>query len=62
SIIGTISPATAALDKTTEQNIMDTILSLKDKLTILMITHNKHLIKFCDKTYLLNEGKIIHEL
>ena len=50
--------ATSALDDDTESEIIETINSLSDKLTIIMIAHRKSSLKFCDKIYELKKGQI----
>ncbi len=52
--------ATSALDTFTENEILEDINSLPDK-TIIMISHRMNTLKFCDKIYLLDNGKIIDE-
>lgn len=52
--------ATSALDTFTENEILREINNLKDK-TIFSISHRMNTLKFCDKIYHLEEGKIIDE-
>lgn len=48
--------ATSALDEYNENLILNQIISLKGKITIIMITHKKILLKKCDKIFELNES------
>ena len=52
--------ATSALDTFTENEILKDINSLPNK-TILMISHRMNTLKYCDKIYLVDNGKIIDE-
>ncbi len=52
--------ATSALDTFTENEILQDINSLPNK-TIIMISHRMNTLKFCDKIYLLDSGKIVDE-
>lgn len=49
--------ATSALDTFTENEILKDINSLKSK-TIIMISHRMNTLKYCDKIYLIDKGKI----
>ena len=50
--------ATSSLDVNTENFILDQIKSLKRKKTIIIITHSKNTLKYCDKIYEIKAGKI----
>ncbi len=52
--------ATSALDTFTENEILQDINSLPNK-TILMISHRMSTLKYCDKIYHLEDGRIINE-
>lgn len=52
--------ATSALDTFTENEILKDINSLKNK-TIIMISHRMNTLKYCEKIYLIDEGKVIDE-
>ena len=56
-----LDEATGALDKTTEQEIIDTLYRIaKEKhLTVLMITHRVASVKLYDALYELKEGSVI---
>ena len=53
---------TSSLDKITEDTIFSSILKLKGKKTIILISHNLNLIKKCDKIYKLEDGKLKMQL
>ncbi len=50
--------ATNALDKITENKIINYIKRLKDTKTIIIITHRTSTLKICDYIYLIKEGSI----
>lgn len=50
--------ATAALDGITEYEITETLSTLTKKLTIILIAHRLNTVKYCDRIYLLDKGKI----
>lgn len=50
--------ATSALDNETEEAIMESIESLKDKKTMVIIAHRLSTLRNCDKVYKVEEGKI----
>lgn len=52
--------ATSALDTFTENEILQDINSLPNK-TMLMISHRMSTLKYCDKIYHLEDGRIINE-
>jgi ATP-binding cassette, subfamily B, bacterial PglK len=46
-----LDEATNALDSNTEKLIIENILNLKKSKTIIIISHNSDILKFCDHTY-----------
>jgi ATP-binding cassette, subfamily B, bacterial PglK len=52
-----LDEATNALDKVAEKSVIESIKSLKNR-TIIMISHDYENLKFCDKLYKLNNGKV----
>ena len=48
----------SALDEKTQDNIFNNLKFLKGKKTIIVITHNKHTLTYCDKVYEFNEKKL----
>lgn len=53
--------ATSSLDEVTEKEVTDEIKSLKGNLTMLIITHRLNTLKYCDRIYRIDDGKIIEE-
>ena len=49
---------TSALDKDTALKIFENLLSLKKNKTIIFITHDNSLLKFCNKVYKIQDKKI----
>ena len=50
--------ATVSLDFETEKNIFETILNLKNKKTIIVVTHKTELLSDANKIIKLENGKI----
>ena len=50
--------ATSSLDIETESMILDQLRILKKNKTIILITHNPNTLKYCDKIFKINDGKI----
>ncbi|MBQ4188345.1 MAG: ABC transporter ATP-binding protein [Firmicutes bacterium] len=50
--------ATSSLDLKTEAELMESINALKDKKTMIIITHRLSTIRHCDMVYQVSEGKI----
>ena len=53
-----IDEATSALDKKTENDFLNQIKKLKNKKTIVFISHDINCLRDCDKLYELTEGQI----
>ena len=53
-----LDEATSALDNITEKFLMDELMNLKNKITIIMIAHRLSSIKSCDEIFLLDHGEI----
>ncbi len=53
-----LDEATNALDKKAEKAIIQLIRSLKNK-TIIMISHDYENLKFCDKLFKVDDGKVL---
>ena len=49
--------ATSSLDKNTEKDIFENLLNLKKTKTILLVTHNDRILKYCDKVISLDSNK-----
>ncbi len=56
-----LDEATSALDKRTEDNIFDTLKKISLKKSILIITHNRNLLNYCNKIYCLKDGNLKQE-
>tara|TARA_A100001388_G_scaffold237608_1_gene192024 strand:- start:784 stop:2463 length:1680 start_codon:yes stop_codon:yes gene_type:complete len=55
-----LDEVTSSLDNKTATEIMNQIYSMRGEVSILFVTHNSNNLK-ADKTYLLNEGKLIRK-
>jgi ABC-type bacteriocin/lantibiotic exporter with double-glycine peptidase domain len=53
-----LDEATSSLDNLTEKKIMDSILFLKGKKTLIVVTHRLSTVNKCDKIFFINKGKI----
>ena len=51
--------ATSSLDLENENLILDQIKDMKGKITIIVISHQKNTLKYCDKVYEIKKNKII---
>ena len=51
--------ATSALDNQTENEIVEEIRKLKGKKAIIMIAHRLSTLRYCDRIYKLEKGKVI---
>ena len=49
---------TSNLDENTEEKILTNLIKLKGEKTIIFVTHNKSLLKICDKIYKMENQKI----
>lgn len=50
---------TSALDSKTEQNLLSSIYNLKELKTIIIISHSKAILKFCDEVYEVSNKSVI---
>ena len=53
-----LDEATSALDSKTQRNIIRAIKCLRYPITVIMITHRKSTLNYCDKTYHLEGQKL----
>jgi len=53
--------ATSALDNETEREIVDEIKNLKGDVTTIVIAHRYTTLKYCDRIYRLENGKIVQQ-
>lgn len=51
--------ATSALDAGTQERVMQSILKLKKNAAIVLITHSRATLDFCDKICLISDGHLI---
>ena len=54
-----LDEATSSLDTITEKDIIKSINSLKNKITIIIVTHRLNTVKDCEKILFLKNGKLI---
>ena len=54
-----LDEATVALDKKIQSEIMELILKLKTKKTIIIISHDPEILKYCDKVFSIETNKVI---
>lgn len=54
-----LDEATVALDKKIENEIMELILTLKDKKTFIIVSHDENILKNCNKVYSIETNSII---
>lgn len=54
-----LDEATSALDEDTEKYVMKAVEGLKREMTILIITHRLSTLAFCDKTYKVDQKKLV---
>lgn len=50
--------ATSALDKRTEEKILKRIIENREKKTIILISHSKSFLKYCDKVIEIENGRL----
>jgi ATP-binding cassette subfamily B protein len=56
-----LDEATAAMDRQSEQFVLQLLQHLKNEMGIIFITHRLHVLKsFCDRIYILEIGTIIN--
>ena len=53
-----LDEATNSLDKDTENQILDVIGNLKKEKTVILISHDKNSLRYCDRIISLNNGYI----
>ncbi|MGF1632735.1 MAG: ABC transporter ATP-binding protein [Phycisphaerae bacterium] len=52
---------TSALDATTEEQINRTLLSLKGKRTVIVVSHRLSTVLDCDRIFVMHEGQLVEE-
>ncbi len=53
-----LDEATSALDNVTEQGVMESIQSLHQSVTIIIVAHRLSTVKRCDQIYIIHDGKV----
>jgi ATP-binding cassette, subfamily B, bacterial PglK len=53
--------ATSALDTETEREIMESILRLKGRKTMIVIAHRRTTVQYCDRIYQIHDGRLVQE-
>jgi len=53
-----LDEATNALDKESEAEILKLVLNLKNKITIIIVSHNKSVLDFCEKIYEIKNAQL----
>ena len=53
-----LDESTSNLDESNEREILNTLMSLKNKITIIFISHKLKSLEFCDKIYELKNKKL----
>ena len=56
-----LDEATASLDKKVENEILDLILKLKNKKTILIVSHDPNVLKHCDKVFSIENNSFTNQ-
>lgn len=56
-----LDEATSALDNITEKGIIESLLSLPEEITIVMIAHRLSTVQYADKIFLLEKGELLSE-
>ena len=56
-----LDEATSSLDNKTEKEILTRLENLKDKITIIIVSHKKDNFKMCDQVFELKDGKLHEE-
>ncbi|MEP1305630.1 MAG: peptidase domain-containing ABC transporter [Balneola sp.] len=53
-----LDEATSAMDRNTEQKILKLLMSLKEEMAIVLVTHRVQSAKLADRIYVIEEGEI----
>ena len=53
--------ATNSLDSKNEKSIMEILNLIKNDVIVLLITHQKNLLDYCDKVYILKDNNLMEE-
>ena len=52
-----LDEATSNLDIETEKKLIDSLMLIKGKKTIIYVTHRPNALKLCDKIYTIDDSK-----
>lgn len=56
-----LDEATSALDTATEHGVMQAVMALQGKKTIIIVAHRLSTVEHCDRLYRLDQGKVVEE-
>lgn len=56
-----LDEATSALDTATEDSVMQSVMALHGKKTIIIVAHRLSTVEHCDKLYRLEQGRVVEE-
>lgn len=56
-----LDEATSALDTTTEVGVMQAVMALHGKKTIVIVAHRLSTVEHCDRLYKLDQGRVVGE-
>lgn len=57
-----LDEATGALDEATEADLMESVVTLKGRKTVLIVTHRPSTLKYCSSVLRIEDGRIISEV
>ncbi len=53
-----LDEATSAIDEKTERSIIESLKKLDNEITIIMVTHRKSTLKYCNKIFQIDNGEV----
>jgi ABC-type multidrug transport system fused ATPase/permease subunit len=56
-----LDEATSALDTAIENDVMQAVMALHGKKTIIIVAHRLSTVEYCDRLYRLDQGRIVEE-
>lgn len=56
-----LDESTSSLDGISERAVIDTLVELKQEITVITVAHRKSLIQHCDRILLLDRGEIVND-
>ena len=54
-----LDECTSALDRTTENQIIEMVKNLRGVVTVVLVTHNSEMLEVCDTVYQIRQGKFV---